>query len=291
MRPNFFIVGAPRCGTTSIAFYLNQHPEAFISELKEPYYFSRLDFPDNLKRESMITDKKKYLDLFKKAKGSKAIGEASAAYLSSPHAPAEIKEEFPDAKIIISLRNPIERAHSSYFGYQFMHQNKQNFSEMIDLQEKQIEKDEFFIYSLLEPGFYSKHIKRFQENFSSDKIKIIIFEDYIKNTIPTIESILSFLDIDTKIEFQHEQKGSYSVPKNKISKGLLENLRFRKLATKIVPTVTRQNIGNKFFLKQTKKPKILEKDRIRLKKMYENEVNNLENMLGRKLPWIDFNNN
>jgi len=288
MNPNFFIVGASKSGTTNISYYLNEHPDVFISELNEPYYFSRLDVSKNFKRESMITDYEKYLSLFKKAKKNQAVGEATSAYFSSPHAASEIRKMFPDSKIIISLRNPIERAYSSYFSYQFMHKNDQSFSEMIDLHQKQISNDEFYIYNILEPGFYTKHIKRFQENFAKDKIKIIIFEDYINNVFFTIESILSFLDIHTKINFHVQSKGAYRVPKNKVSRKLLENSFFRQTATKLIPTVSRQKIGDKFFLKQTKKPPMSQQERERLKKIYESEVSELEVLLDKKLPWSDF---
>ena len=233
MQPNFFIVGGAKCGTTNMSYYLDEHPQVFMSELNEPYYFARLDIPENFKRESMIKDYKKYLDLFKKAKNHRAVGEASSVYLSCPHSASEIKKTFPDSKIIISIRDPIERAHASYFSYKFMNLDKRSFTGMLDWHENQIKNNEFFIDNILEPGFYSKHIKRFQENFSSDKIKIIIFEEYVKSTIPTINSILAFLGIDEKIEFDEQPKGAYRVPKNKISKLLLENATFRKTATKL----------------------------------------------------------
>lgn len=288
MQPNFFIVGGSRCGTTNISYYLNEHPQVFISELSEPYYFARLDIPDNFKRESMIRDYKKYLALFKKANNHTAVGEASSVYLSCPHSASEIKKAFPNSKIIISVRNPIERAHASYFSYKFMKLDKRSFTEMLDWHENKIKNNEFFIDSILESGFYSKHIKRFQENFSADKIKIIIFEEYVKNIIPTIDSILAFLGIDEKIEFDEQPKGAYRVPKNKIAELLLENATFRKTATKLIPTITRQNIGDKYFVKQTKKPPMLQQERERLKKIYESEVKELEILLGRKLPWDDF---
>ena len=288
MQPNFFIVGGAKCGTTNMSYYLDEHPQVFMSELNEPYYFARLDIPENFKRESMIKDYKKYLELFKKAKNHRAVGEASSVYLSCPHSASEIKNTFPDSKIIISIRDPIERAHASYFSYKFMNLDKRSFTGMLDWHENQIKNSEFFIDNILEPGFYSKHIKRFQENFSSDKIKIIIFEEYVKNTIPTINSILAFLGIDEKIEFDEQPKGAYRVPKNKISKLLLENATFRKTATKLIPTVTRQNIGDKYFVKQTKKPPMLQQERERLKKIYESEVRELEVLLGKKLPWDDF---
>jgi len=288
MKPNFFIVGGAKCGTTNISYYLDQHPKVFISKLNEPYYFARLDTPKNFKRSSMITDYKKYLKLFKKAKNHKSVGEASSVYLSCPHSASEIKKTLPDAKIIISLRDPVERAHSSYLSYQFMSLDKRSFSNMLDEYENQIKNNEFNIFNVLEGGFYSKHIKRFQENFSSDKIKIIIFEEYIKNTIPTINSILSFLGIEETIEFDKPSKGSYRKPKNKLSKYLLENSSFRKISTFLVPTVTRQRIGDRFFVNQTKKPQMESYERERLKRFYEYEIKELEKILRKKLPWDNF---
>ena len=69
------------------------------------------------------------------------------------------------------------------------------------MNKKMIDERKFFIYNILEPGFYSKHIRRFQDDFGSEKIKVIIFEEYIKKTEETIESILDFLGLDNKIDF------------------------------------------------------------------------------------------
>lgn len=288
MEPNFFIVGAPKSATTNMSYYLIQHPQVFMPANLEPYYFARLDVPENFQRE-IIRDKKKYLNLFKKAKNHKAVGESSPVYLFCPHSATDIKNQIPHAKIIISLRNPIEVTQSIYFSRLFMRFEKRSFSEVIDSDERQISKGEFFINNLLEPGFYSKHIKRFQEVFSLDKIKIIIFEEYIKNTIPTINSILAFLDINESVNFSEQPKAAYRVPKNNITKFLLENSTFRKAATKLVPTVTRQRIGESFFVKESKKPPMSSSDRERLKSIFESEVKKSEQLLNRKLPWVDFN--
>ena len=72
MSPNFFIVGGSKCGTTNISYYLNLHPKIFFSELNEPYYFCKWDVPEEYNRNSMITNMKKYLDLFKNVKNEKS---------------------------------------------------------------------------------------------------------------------------------------------------------------------------------------------------------------------------
>jgi hypothetical protein len=288
MSPNFFIVGGSKCGTTNISYYLNLHPKIFFSELNEPYYFCKWDVPEEYNRNSMITNMEKYLDLFKNVKNEIIVGEASSPYLTCPHAALEIKKAFPNSKILISIRNPIERSHSAYFSYQFMKPNEQNFMEMIKTHEKLISKRIFYIDSILESGFYTKNIKRYQEIFGKENVKVIIFEDYIKNTVQNINSIFNFLGINDKIDLNEQSKGSYRVPKNFLAKSLLNNKNFRKVSTILIPTVMRQKLGDKYFLKQVKKPEMLENERNYLRELYNDEVNELEKFLGKKLPWKDF---
>jgi len=288
MSPNFFIVGGSKCGTTNISYYLNLHPKIFFSELNEPYYFCKWDVPEEYNRNSMITNMKKYLDLFKNVKNEIIVGEASSPYLTCPHAALEIKKAFPNSKILISIRNPIERSHSAYFSYQFMKPNEQNFMEMIKTHEKLISEKIFYIDSILESGFYTKNIKRYQEIFGKENVKVIIFEDYIKNTNQHIASIFNFLGINDKIDLNEQSKGSYRVPKNFFTKSLLNNKNFRKVSTILIPTIMRQKLGDKYFLKQVKKPEMLENERNYLRELYNDEVNELEKFLGKKLPWKDF---
>lgn len=288
MKPNFFIAGAPKCATTNISYYLSLHPDVFISELNEPYYFCKFDVPKDFERASMIRDFDKYLRLFKKAKNHKAVGEATPTYLMCPHAPSEIKKAFPDSKIIISLRNPIERAHSSYFSNLFRLNQKISFNEMIDMHYDEVKNKKFNVYNIILAGLYTKQVKNFQRYFDSNKIKIIIFEEYIKNIENTINALLNFLDVDGNVEFREQSKGAYRVPKGTASKWLMNRQLFRKTATKIIPTLTRQKFGDKFLFKQTIKPQIPIEDRIRLKEIYKSEVKELEQLLDRKLPWTDF---
>jgi hypothetical protein len=163
-----------------------------------------------------------------------------------------------------------------------------NLQEILDTDENEISARQFSINNLLEPGFYSKHIKRFQEIFPSEKIKIVIFEEYIQNIETTINSILSFLDIDEPTEFSEQVKGAYRIPRNRTAKGLLGNKIFRKIAQKIIPEVTRSKIGDRFFVKESKKPLMNLKDRERLKQIFNDDVKNVKKLLNKDLPWDDF---
>ena len=288
MNPNFFIVGGAKCATTNISYYLNDHPDIFIPELSEPYYYCKFDVPKNFKRAYMITDKKKYLNLFKKATNQKVIGEATPVYLQCPNAAKEIKNDFPNSKILISIRNPIDKSHSSYFANKFMNLDKRTFSEKIDIYEKKILNNEFDLFNFIEDGFFSKHIQRFQKFFPPEQIKIIFFEDYIKNIPTHINSILNFLEIKETIPLVIKPKNSFRVPRNQLSKYLLNNKTFRNISTKLIPTVTRDKLGERFFVKQCTKPSMSVENRERLKKIFLNEYTDLKNLLGVVPPWKDY---
>src|SRR5438093_448879 len=102
-RPDFFIVGAPKCGTTAMYAYLRQHPQIFMPFHKEPLFFGS-DLTTRYGRMSL----EEYLALFADASRGQRIGEASAWYLYSATAAAEIKAFAPDAQIVVMLRDPVE---------------------------------------------------------------------------------------------------------------------------------------------------------------------------------------
>ena len=288
-EPNFFIVGAPKSATTNISYYLIQHPEIFMPEELEPYYFARDDIPKNYTRE-IISDKKKYLEIFKNNKNPNFIGESSPVYLYCPQSAMDIKNQYPNAKIIISLRNPIEIAYSQFFSLKFMgFDNNSDFYTILNKDLERISKNEFFIDSILEAGFYSKHIKRFQNLFPENQIKIIIFEDYVENSIQEINSILDFLGTKQTVDFKNVPKNSYRVTKNSLANSILNNSTIRKASRKLIPSLTRSKIGDKFLVKESSRPKLEQNLRIRLQKIYDKDVKELEILLNRKLPWNDFN--
>ncbi|QYO62225.1 sulfotransferase family protein [Leptolyngbya sp. 7M] len=103
-KPNFFIIGLPRCGTTSLSYYLRSHPDVFFPEplFKEPHFFSPDVYPQQIKTEA------EYLKIFERANNAKRIGEASVFYIFSDFARENIQRFNPEAKIIIIIRQPVE---------------------------------------------------------------------------------------------------------------------------------------------------------------------------------------
>ena len=160
--PNFFIVGAAKAGTTSLHRYLEQHPQVFMSSVKEPRFFeagwekigkARFLIP------ARIAGEREYLQLFKEAGESKAIGEASPSYLYDEEAPYLIKEKIPKAKIIISLRDPIDRAYSQYLHFVRAGIETKPFCDALFN-----ELGDYYV----QPGQYSDQVRRYLEVFGRD---------------------------------------------------------------------------------------------------------------------------
>lgn len=197
--PNFFICGAARCGTTSLWEYLRQHPDVYmppVIEQKEPSYFCDL---------YGYTEWHHYLYLFHGAGNRKRIGEASTPYLTSPESAGRIKAVIPDAKLIISLRNPVVRAYSLY---KWMHRNgyeKLGFPEALDAEEAwRLDNEDFkrnngqYYYNFLyfHSGLFFQQVKRYFDTFGRQQVHVLIFEEFVKSPLEHVREILRFLDVD-----------------------------------------------------------------------------------------------
>jgi len=194
-KPDFFIVGAPKAGTTSLYHYLIQHPDIFMPTRKEPYFFG--DW-----REHQKQDLQKYLNLFRGVPKSKVAGEASTAYLYLERAAKEIKTFQPDAKIIIGLRNPVDRAYSQYWHYVRNGLNE-SFEEELEAEEKRLREGwRGFRPGLVPPAYYiesgrySKHVARYINIFGSEQVKVYLFEDLAADPEGVCLEIFKFLGVD-----------------------------------------------------------------------------------------------
>ena len=199
--PNFFIIGAPKCGTTALSAYLWEHPNVFISEPNEPYYFDT-DFSHTKKR-----DLGEYLSLFSKADPilQKAIGEASVSYLFSNCAANEILHFNPNSKFIVMLRNPVDLVHSLHSERVFNGvENILDFETAwrTEAERKNGKKIPFSCFDKKELmysewGMLGDQVQRLFGSIKREKIKVIIFDDFIVDTRKIYEEVLDFLNINS----------------------------------------------------------------------------------------------
>jgi len=272
--PNLFIVGAPKAGTTSLYHYLKEIPGIFMSPNKEPNYFSVIASPET-EYSHPIRDKNEYLKLFKDSKSEHFLGEATALYLLDPEAPKLIHEVSPDAKIIISLRDPIDRAESHYLMYTRYGRTKRSFHEEL-FHELEHGVDLVNPFVRLEAGLYFEQVKRYIDTFGCEKVKVIIFEEFVKNPKKTVQEILDFLKINHSLEnFKGEKHHSHSVIRGPLSRKFLESRTISKIAKKVLSSDSRINLREK-ILKTKSKPKMAEKDVDVLRKYYFDDVKKLQ---------------
>ncbi|XRO76582.1 sulfotransferase [Methanocaldococcus sp. 10A] len=303
-KPNFFIVGAPKCGTTSLHYYLSQHPEIFMSEPKEPHYFCK-DFHEETKKFHGklfgfgATTEEEFLELFKNVKNEKIIGEASAMYLYSKVAAKEIYKFNPSSKILISIREPVEFLYSYYLElYYCRGEDIDNFKKAIQLEEER-KKGYYLPKTVAYPSalFYSEvtkfsvQIERYLKIFPREQVKIILLDDLKNNLEGTYKEILIFLGVDD-IDFRPDFtiKNPAKTYRSKFLQDLLKNpYKMKKIVNiyrKIVPLKIREKIYN-FLLeinkKPIKKPAIDPEFRHELMIKFKPEVEKLSDLLNRDL--------
>jgi hypothetical protein len=206
IMPNFLIIGAAKAGTTALYHYLNQHPQIYMSPVKEPYFFEfegkngRIQGPYGL-RKSYITDLENYQKLYSQVKDEIAIGEASPGYLDRPQAPERIKHYVPDAKLIAILRNPVERAYSNYLMMvRLGHEPLLNFSQALADEENRIKKQWSFVWYYKQRGFYYRFLKRYFSLFDQSQVRVYLYDDYQSSNIAVLQDVFKFLNVDSDFQ-------------------------------------------------------------------------------------------
>lgn len=192
-KPNLFIPGAAKAGTTSIYKYLNGHPDVFMSPIKEPHFFSR-----DITIHRSIRTEHEYLDLFRNVGNRRCFGEASTSYLPSKVAARLIYEFNPDAKIIISLRNPVDMMYSTHFFLVYVNLQKTiSFREALE-NSKSISDHRFSegAFDYRSGATLSPQVKRFLSVFPRNQVLIVLFDDLKSHPEPTYRQILEFIGVD-----------------------------------------------------------------------------------------------
>lgn len=205
-QPNFFIVGAPKCGTTSLWRYLNEHPNCFMSPVKEPKFFS----PD-IKSYKRISRREEYLKLFEDATANHiAVGEASPNYIYSGEAIQNIYNFNRNAKIIAVFRNPVDLVYSYHWHLvRNANEKNQDFEKVWNLMKSRTNGHDipdsqiphiYWDYSRI--AKHGNHAENILAIFPREQVKLILFDDFIKNTESVYEEILDFLNLPQNIKNQ-----------------------------------------------------------------------------------------
>ena len=203
--PNFLLVGAGKSATRSLYNYLIQHPDVFMPRLKEPQFFVSKQVKNRIQK--WVENYDQYVKLFEGSEGKKAIGEASVMYLFFYWEAIENIKKYlgDDMKIMMILRNPVDRAYSAY---NFVHINnpeeKYSFEEALQKEEERFNSSISLFMQYRKMGLYADAVKAYLQNFKN--VHIIWYDDFVKNVPGTIEGIFNFLEIDPHVKIDYAKR-------------------------------------------------------------------------------------
>jgi hypothetical protein len=231
--PNFIVIGAARSGTTALYYYLKQHPQIYMSPVKEPRFFAfeKADLQfcgpgDAELHRSSIINLETYQSLFQGVSNEVAIGEASPVYLCSPKAADRMKAYVPNVKLIAILRHPVERAYSH-----FLHLVRDgeepltDFAQALQAEEARVHNNWEFRWRYTQLGFYASQLQSYFNSFDRHQIKIYLYEDFETNPGNVLYDIFRFLGVDnifipdTSIRYN-----ASGIPRNEIIHTILSRL-------------------------------------------------------------------
>jgi len=254
--------------------------------VKEPLFFS----PDAVKNpgtHQRVVDWDGYLRLFAGTTGEIAIGGASPSYLWDRQFPRLIREKIPDAKIIIVLRDPVERAYSHYLAEVRLGWQGMPFLEALQADAHQAQKGWGISRFYLELGEYSEQVARYLETFGQDAVTVLLFDDLKRDAHSFISGVLQFLGVPDAgtLGGTLPAYNAYAARRWPLAKFWISNTTVRGLARRCVPAALRAWIRDTVLLKRATKPSMPSEARVFLEEYYGTDMRRLESLLGRRLPW------
>ncbi|MGQ0793465.1 MAG: sulfotransferase family protein [Deltaproteobacteria bacterium] len=298
--PNFFIVGAAKSGTTSLWAYLNQHPQIYLSPVKEPKYLSceANNFPHNGPGDAsvdatVIKSLGDYENLFAKAEDERALGEASADYLYFYRSSiASIQALTAGAKIIILLRNPVDRAFSSYRHMIRDGREKLSFEDALESENDRRAENWEFIWFYKDAGFYFRQVEAYFEAFGEDGVRVYLYDDFSRNPLAIARDIFGFLGVDGGFTPSVGEKLNASkMPESESFQKFLSDYDhpLKKLLRPLILSAlgkrTTERLVN--YLKARNEKKISPRAREYLINLYREDIRKLEKLVKRDLSmWL-----
>ncbi len=201
VTPNFFIVGAPKCGTTAMYNYLAAHPDVFMPRTKEPTFFAQ-DLDEGKRGDDRLftRDLDQYLALFSDWRGERRVGEGSVWYLYSKIAADQIKQFAPDARIIVMLRDPVEMMHSLH-AHRLARgaEDLESFEEALRAEKDRANGERFPKHAYVLKGLlytevvkYASQVEEYLNTFGRDRVLVLIFEEFVATPVRRTGKCASF---------------------------------------------------------------------------------------------------
>jgi len=311
--PNFIVLGVAKGGTTSFHNYLQQHPDIYLTPIKETNYFARKALDPNKFRPAFkaasTIDVEKYVNgdmqntvhmanvfstehyekLYKNAGSAKALGEVCTSYFMVNESMLQIKEELPNAKVAVILRNPIERAFSGYVMAVKLGQiiNK-DFLTAVKEDYNAQPKGYGITFNFLEGGLYADSLKLMFETFSEEQRKVVLYDNYSQDVSGTLKSFFKFIGVDANIDIDTSQKSNAGgMPRFKWLNYIAYQMGWaRQMARNLLPKSIKQKLAKTMY-KEGSKPAMSANEKAWLIDFFRQDVNKTAKILGADLShWL-----
>lgn len=296
--PNFLVIGAAKSGTTALWSFLRQHPQVFMPDLKEPHHFAFepdraapvFRGPGATIQRDAVTDSAAYRALFADAGQAEAVGEASALYLYLPDAAHRIRVAIPDARLVAVLRQPADRAFSSY-----LHLKRQGrepaptFEAALERESARIADGWGFLWRYRDLGHYPGQLRAYLDRFGSEQLLVHLYDDLLRDPLGVMQRTYAFLGIDAS--FAPDVSGRTNVggvPRRGWRGRLLGRASpVRRAVSTVVPARLRRRAGALADRQALQREAIPPATRQRLTDEFRDEIQELAELLGRDLgAWL-----
>lgn len=297
--PDFLVIGAPKAGTTALHHYLRQHPQVFLNPLKDSHFFlfdgepPRMRGPsDGLRQAEMIQSFEDYQRLFAKAEDAATVGEVCIRYLDSPVAPERVANRLAGVRLVVILRQPVERAWSHFRMY------RGNGSELCSdfnlalEEERQGLRDDWYRGRYFHLGLYHQHLLPWIERFGRERVMVLLYDDLVRSPAGLLHQVFAFVGVDPA--FEPDTSRAYNVT-GEIANPLVRRLwkgsrSLRSRTARYVPLVWRGRLSGMIAgarVKPAAKAKIPRRVYTSLLDDYREDLLQLQGLIGRDLShWL-----
>lgn len=288
--PNFLLFGAGKAGTTSLYYYLAEHPDIFMSSIKEPRFFlgepqraDRAHEPDGHGGHyHRIASLQAYEQLFQGARAD-AIGEASIQYMQSPDAAHRIRSLLPDVRLVGVLRNPVDRAFSMYLSRRRNGTETRDFTSILN--------DSKALHFYCSGGLYGEQLSHYYSLFPQERIRIFLYDDLSRDAVQVARHIYGFLGVDSGFRPNTALRANVSgVPRGSFTIGhyidRVRRSRVKPVIDRVVPVWARRpaiRLMNYVALRSLDRPQLTALQRGQLWEYFEDDVSVLEKVLDQNL--------
>lgn len=291
MLPNFIVIGAAKAGTTALYWYLAEHPQVFMSPVKETNYFAygldaggRLLYGDPDVHHFPVKSLAEYQALFANTNGAVAVGEASPIYLECPQAAGRIRALLPETRLICGLRHPVDRAYSDYQMYLRRRGRQLDPARDLTANSQWARPDSRW----MQVGRYHKQLKRYFEVFPRDQIQVFLFDDFKRGALETVQNVYRFVGVDS--DFRPDFNAPHNIggmPESRMLEGFLTSKRIRSIVEPFIPTAA-ANWVRRLRMKNMRPAPPLPADlRRELSAYFREDIRHTADLIGRNLEhWL-----